>query len=123
MLYHNRQELLAILKRENLFTEKKFGQNFLFNTQIIEKILQAADLTKADQVLEVGPGLGILTNELIQSAGQVITIELDNKLIPYLQRTFSSAKNLESSLFKNEPSPVSKRQPIITSRLNKPTSP
>jgi 16S rRNA (adenine1518-N6/adenine1519-N6)-dimethyltransferase len=97
MLYNNRQELLKILQKENLFTEKKFGQNFLFNTQIIEKILEAADLTKDDYVVEVGPGLGILTNELIQRAGKVTTIELDNKLIPYLQRLFSGAKNLEIS--------------------------
>ena len=94
MLYNNRQELLNILQRENLFTEKKLGQNFLFNSEIIRKIIQAADLTNDDEVLEVGPGLGILTNELIQQAKRVTTVELDDKLIPYLEKTFSQANNL-----------------------------
>jgi len=95
MLYNNKQELLELLKREALFTEKKFGQNFLFNTHIIDRILEAADLQPTDQVVEVGPGLGILTLELAKRAAQVTTIELDQKLIPYLEKTFDDYQNIK----------------------------
>ena len=95
MLYNNPGELIAILKRENLFMEKRFGQNFLFNGHVIEQILKAADIQPTDTIVEVGPGLGILTKELVERAARVITIEKDDKLIPYLKKTFSSYKNLE----------------------------
>lgn len=95
MLYNNQSELIALLKREKLYTEKKLGQNFLFNTKVIEKIIAAAELTSNDTVVEVGPGLGILTMELVQNAGKLISIEMDDKLIPYLHRTFSQFSNLE----------------------------
>jgi 16S rRNA (adenine1518-N6/adenine1519-N6)-dimethyltransferase len=95
MLYNNKSELLTLLKRENLYTEKKLGQNFLFNTQIIEKIIQAADLKPTDTVVEIGPGLGILTMELLNHVKKVIAIEMDDKLIPYLKKTFKNYPNLE----------------------------
>ena len=95
MLYNNKAELLELLRRENLFTEKKFGQNFIFNTAIIEKIVNAAELTADDRVVEVGPGLGILTGELLSRAAHVTTIELDDKLIPYLHNTFPDNPKLE----------------------------
>ncbi len=95
MIYNNKQQLLELLKRENLYTEKRLGQNFLFNTQIIDQILQAADILPTDHIVEVGPGLGLLTQELAQRAKKVTTIELDTKLIPYLENTFSAQKNLE----------------------------
>jgi len=98
MLYNNKQELLELLRRENLFTEKKLGQNFIFNTQIIEQIVEAADLQPNDDIIEVGPGLGILTLELAKHAQKVTTIELDQKLIPYLEKTFAEhnqQKNIE----------------------------
>lgn len=95
MLYNNRSELVALLQKENLYTEKKLGQNFLFNTAIIDKIIAAANLQNTDQVLEVGPGLGILTLELAKHSQQVTTIELDNKLIPYLEKTFQDQKNIQ----------------------------
>lgn len=84
-----------MLKRENLFTEKRLGQNFIFNTQIIEQIVEAAEIQASDELVEVGPGLGILTLELAQRAAKVTTIELDAKLIPYLQKTFAPQKNIE----------------------------
>jgi 16S rRNA (adenine1518-N6/adenine1519-N6)-dimethyltransferase len=98
MLYNNKQQLLELLKRENLYTEKRLGQNFIFNTQIIENILETADLQSDDHIVEVGPGLGILTLELAQRAQKVTTIELDQKLIPYLEKTFTThneRKNIE----------------------------
>ncbi len=94
MIYNNRQELIQLLQRENLYTEKHFSQNFLYNTKVIDQIIAAANLAPTDTVVEVGPGLGILTMELVQKAHQVITIERDDKLIPYLQRTFKTYSNL-----------------------------
>lgn len=95
MLYNNQTELLNILKTENLYTKKNLGQNFLFNTKVIEKIISASEISPNDNIIEVGPGLGILTNELIKISKQVITIEKDSTLIPYLNKTFHSAKNLK----------------------------
>ena len=94
MIYNNLGELINLLKEENLYTEKKFGQNFLINTHIIDIILKAADIKSSDHILEVGPGLGILTEELVKTARQVTTIEMDNKLIPFLNRRLGIHKNL-----------------------------
>ena len=94
MLYNNSGELLKILKSENLYTEKKFGQNFLINPHILELIMETAAINQNDHVVEVGPGLGILTEELIQAAKEVTTIEMDDKLIPFLKRRFSAKENL-----------------------------
>ncbi len=95
MLYNNLSELLRLLDANNLFTEKRLGQNFLYNPKIIEKILQTAQIAKDDLIVEIGPGLGLLTKELTQTATKVITIEKDPKLIPYLQRLFQDQPNLE----------------------------
>lgn len=86
--------------------EKRFGQNFLFNGHVIEKILEAADIKPDDNIVEIGPGLGILTKELVERAGKVITIEKDDKLIPYLEKTFAAYKNLKiwhQDVLKSEP--------------------
>jgi len=93
MLYHNLPELIQLLKTNQIYTEKRLGQNFLFNTQIVEKILQAADLSPTDLVVEIGPGLGILTMELLKVAQKVLAIEKDAKLIPYLRKLFSGREN------------------------------
>jgi 16S rRNA (adenine1518-N6/adenine1519-N6)-dimethyltransferase len=95
MLYNNQSELLKLLKSQGLYTEKKLGQNFLFNTEVIEKIIAAADIKETDHVVEVGPGLGILTMELLQKAQKVSVIEKDPKLIDYLRKTFKEYSNLE----------------------------
>ncbi len=95
MLYNNKPELIKILKQENLYTEKKLGQNFLCNPQVVEKMIMAADLQPTDTVVEVGPGLGILTNELLKKVKRVIAIEKDTKFIPYLEKTFAEYDNLE----------------------------
>jgi 16S rRNA (adenine1518-N6/adenine1519-N6)-dimethyltransferase len=75
--------------------EKSKGQNFLINPDIIEKIIKAADLCPDDIVLEVGPGLGILTEALVKKAKKVISIELDKKLFDFLQVKFVGMENLE----------------------------
>jgi 16S rRNA (adenine1518-N6/adenine1519-N6)-dimethyltransferase len=95
MLYNNSGELLDILKTSGLYTQKRFGQNFLHNPGIINKILQAANLTSEDLVIEIGPGLGILTLELAKNVQKVTTLELDQKLIPHLEKVFKDYPNIE----------------------------
>ncbi len=88
MLYYNLGELQDLLRKTGLYTEKKLGQNFLFNPQVIQKIIQTADLQADDQVIEIGPGLGILTMEILPKVKKLISVEKDQKLIPYLQDLF-----------------------------------
>jgi len=75
--------------------KKSLGQNFLRDEQILEKIISAANLTATDFVLEVGPGEGVLTEQLAKHAGQVLAIEIDQDLIPALENKFKNTKNVE----------------------------
>lgn len=84
----------GILEANDLHFVKKFGQNFLIDENIVAKIADAADLTKDDTVLEVGPGLGTLTRALSERAGQVYTVEIDKKLIPVLMQTLADKENV-----------------------------
>lgn len=86
---------MDLLRANQLYTEKKLGQNFLFNTKVIEKIVAAARIAPDDLVIEIGPGLGLLTRELLEGCGHVITVEKDPKLIPYLEKTFAGYPNLQ----------------------------
>jgi 16S rRNA (adenine1518-N6/adenine1519-N6)-dimethyltransferase len=79
-----------LLRRYNIHTKKKLGQHFLINDAVLEKILSAAELTKDDTVIEVGPGLGLMTQELARRAGWVIAIELDNRLAAILQENLQA---------------------------------
>jgi 16S rRNA (adenine1518-N6/adenine1519-N6)-dimethyltransferase len=78
-----------LLRRYNIRVKKGLGQNFLVDEQVLQKILRAADLKVEDTVIEVGPGLGILTAELARRAGWVIAIELDDRLADILKETLS----------------------------------
>jgi len=91
MIYNNAGELLDILKRENLWAQKKLGQNFLVNSQVLEKIIEAAEIKSTDRILEIGPGLGILTEQLAKHAAKVTCIELDQNIIPILKKNLGSA--------------------------------
>lgn len=84
-----------ILSHYGLRLKKSLGQHFLINEKILNKIIDSADITKKDQVLEIGPGLGILTNELCERAGKVIAVEKDEKLAKILKRTTKEFNNLE----------------------------
>ena len=86
---------MRILADHGLAAKKELGQNFLINFNVIEKIVKAAGITKDDFVVEVGPGLGMLTQELVRSAGRVRSIELDPTLHPILQQAFGPAPNFE----------------------------
>ncbi|MBQ6814068.1 MAG: 16S rRNA (adenine(1518)-N(6)/adenine(1519)-N(6))-dimethyltransferase RsmA [Lachnospiraceae bacterium] len=76
---------IEILQKYNFMFQKKFGQNFLIDTHVLDKIISAAGITKDDMVLEVGPGIGTMTQYLCESAGKVIAVEIDKNLIPILE--------------------------------------
>jgi 16S rRNA (adenine1518-N6/adenine1519-N6)-dimethyltransferase len=84
----------AILKAKNLWAKKFLGQNFLINRSALDKIIETANLTPNDLVIEVGPGLGVLTHELVKKAKKVQSIELDKAMIEVLKENLE-AKNLE----------------------------
>jgi 16S rRNA (adenine1518-N6/adenine1519-N6)-dimethyltransferase len=88
-------DLKTILKKYDLKPNKLLGQNFLIDRAVLEKIIGAADLSKKDTVLEVGPGLGILTEELAKRAGEVIAVEKDKRLVSFLQKRFDRVKNID----------------------------
>jgi 16S rRNA (adenine1518-N6/adenine1519-N6)-dimethyltransferase len=94
MTYTNKSELLALLKREKLWANKDISQNFLVNFNVIKKIIRAAELSPDDNVVEVGPGLGILTKELAKHVSHVHAIELDRDLIPVLQKELATFSNI-----------------------------
>lgn len=90
-----REETIAILNKYGLRANKKLGQNFLINESIIYDIVKKANVTKEDVVIEIGPGLGSLTKELINNAKKVIAIELDPNMIDILKSRFGMFDNFE----------------------------
>jgi 16S rRNA (adenine1518-N6/adenine1519-N6)-dimethyltransferase len=84
----------GLLRRFGLRARKGLGQHFLIDEEVLKRITSAAGLTPADVVMEVGPGLGVLTQELARQAGWVITIELDNKLVAILKQTLAAFNNV-----------------------------
>ncbi|MBQ9118892.1 MAG: 16S rRNA (adenine(1518)-N(6)/adenine(1519)-N(6))-dimethyltransferase RsmA [Lachnospiraceae bacterium] len=75
---------IEILNKYHFVFQKKFGQNFLIDTHVLEKIIRAADITKDDMVLEIGPGIGTMTQYLCENAREVVAVEIDKNLIPIL---------------------------------------
>lgn len=90
----NTKNTIDILQKYNITFQKKFGQNFLVDKNILEKIVDAAQITENDCVLEIGPGIGTMTQYLAERAGSVIAVEIDKNLIPVLQDTLSSYNNV-----------------------------
>lgn len=84
---------LKVLEKYNFSFQKKFGQNFLIDTNILEGIISGAGITKDDCVLEIGPGIGTMTQYLCERAGFVIAVEIDKNLIPILNDTLSEYDN------------------------------
>ena len=80
----NPQNTIEILKKYNFTFQKKFGQNFLIDENVVEKIVRDAGVTKDDFVLEIGPGIGTMTQILCENAREVVAVEIDDKLIPIL---------------------------------------
>ncbi len=91
----NPQETIQVLQRHDFHFRKKFGQNFLIDPHVLDKIIEAAGIGKEDFVLEIGPGIGTLTQYLCERAGKVLAVEIDPKLIPILQETLSGYDNIE----------------------------
>lgn len=91
----NPQETIKILQKHDIHFQKKFGQNFLVDPHVLEKIVEAAEVGENDFVLEVGPGIGTMTQYLCERARQVLAVEIDKKLIPVLGETLSPYSNVE----------------------------
>lgn len=85
----------SLLKKYDLHFNKRFGQNFLIDENIVQKIVKAGDVSESDLVLEIGPGIGTMTQVLSDHAGKVITVEIDKKLIPVLDETLNECDNVE----------------------------
>lgn len=88
------QNTIEILKKYNFNFQKKFGQNFLIDTHVLDKIMEAAGITKDDFVLEIGPGIGTMTQYLCENAREVVAVEIDKNLIPILSDTLSAYDNV-----------------------------
>lgn len=90
----NPQNTIEVLKKYNFTFQKKYGQNFLIDTHVLDKIIRAAEITKDDFVLEIGPGIGTMTQYLARAAGRVVAVEIDRALIPILEDTLSEYDNV-----------------------------
>lgn len=90
----NPQNTIEILQKYQFNFQKKFGQNFLIDTHVLDKIINAANITKDDMVIEIGPGIGTMTQYLANAAGKVIAVEIDKNLIPILEDTLSAYDNV-----------------------------
>lgn len=91
----NPHNTIEILQKYQFTFQKKFGQNFLIDTHVLDKIIRAADIGKEDMVLEIGPGIGTMTQYLAEAAGKVIAVEIDKNLIPILSDTLSGYENVQ----------------------------
>lgn len=90
----NPQNTIAVLQKYKFNFQKKFGQNFLIDTHVLDKIIDAAGITKEDFVLEIGPGIGTMTQYLCENAREVAAVEIDKNLIPILEDTLSAYDNV-----------------------------
>ena len=91
----NPQNTIEILQKYHFNFQKKFGQNFLIDTHVLEKIIEESGITKDDFVLEIGPGIGTMTQYLCENAREVAAVEIDKNLIPILADTLSAYDNVE----------------------------
>ena len=89
------ENTIEVLKKYHFQFDKKLGQNFLIDPHVLQKIIGAADITKDDCVLEVGPGIGTMTQALSRAAGKVVAVEVDGSLIPILADTLSGCDNVK----------------------------
>ena len=90
----NPQKTIEIIQKYEFAFQKKFGQNFLIDTHVLEKIIAAAGVTEDDCVLEIGPGIGTMTQYLAEHARSVVAVEIDKNLIPILQETLKVYENI-----------------------------
>ncbi|MCI9540909.1 MAG: 16S rRNA (adenine(1518)-N(6)/adenine(1519)-N(6))-dimethyltransferase RsmA [Lachnospiraceae bacterium] len=90
----NPKYTIEIIKKYEFAFQKKFGQNFLIDAHVVDKIIRSAMLTKEDCVLEIGPGIGTMTQALAKAAGKVVAVEIDKNLIPILEETLQGYSNI-----------------------------
>ena len=90
----NPQNTIEVIQKYEFKFQKKFGQNFLIDTHVLDKIIRAANITKDDMVIEIGPGIGTMTQYLAEAAGKVIAVEIDKNLIPILEETLDGYDNV-----------------------------
>lgn len=90
----NPKNTIEIIQKYEFMFQKKFGQNFLIDTHVLEKIISAAGITKNDCVLEIGPGIGTMTQYLAENAGHVVAVEIDRNLISILKETLADYDNV-----------------------------
>ena len=90
----NPKNTIEIIQKYEFMFQKKFGQNLLIDTHVLEKIISAAGITKDDCVLEIGPGIGTMTQYLAENAGHVVAVEIDRNLIPILKETLADYDNV-----------------------------
>ena len=90
----NPQVTIDIIKKYDFAFQKRFGQNFLIDGRVIDKIIAAAEITKEDTVLEIGPGIGTMTQYLAEAAGHVIAVEIDKNLLPIYEETLADYDNI-----------------------------
>jgi len=95
MKLYSVQTINEIRDRHNFRLSKSLGQNFLTDRNIIDEIIQSSGISSNDLVIEIGPGIGVLTREALETAGRVIAIEIDQRLIPILEETLAGYDNLE----------------------------
>lgn len=91
----NPKNTIEILQKYQFYFQKQYGQNFLIDAHILEEIVRAANVTAEDFVLEIGPGIGTMTQYLCEAAGNVAAVEIDRKLIPILEDTLSAYNNVK----------------------------
>ena len=105
----------AMLRRLDLRARKSLGQHFLVDREVLEKVASAAELTTSDIVIEVGPGLGVLTRELAKRAGSVIAVELDDRLAAILKQDLAATKNvsvINEDILRIDPAALIKKQKL-----------
>lgn len=90
----NPKNTIEVIQKYGFAFQKKFGQNFLIDTHVLDKIIAAAGVSKDDMVLEIGPGIGTMTQYLAEAAGHVVAVEIDANLIPILQDTLKEYDNI-----------------------------
>ena len=90
----NPQNTIEVLQKYDFHFQKKFGQNFLIDTHVLERIVESSNITKDDFVLEIGPGIGTMTQYLCEHAGRVMAVEIDKNLLPILADTLKEYDNV-----------------------------
>ena len=95
----NPQNTIEVLQKYRFNFQKKFGQNFLIDTHVLDKIIDSSGVTEDDFVLEIGPGIGTMTQYLCERAREVVAVEIDKNLIPILSDTLKNYSNVTMKIF------------------------